>query len=104
VLESVSVAAVSHNLLSRAEELDDSAPSDLQVGVASSRKGSVGPHNPTCSNTDSDLVPKTRAIQFVGEPLWTEWRRLSDGEVRAIESDLAAVSIVLYKTIIEADL
>jgi hypothetical protein len=55
-------------------------------------------------NTDSDFVPNTRAIQFVGEPLWTERRRLSDGEVGAVESDLAAVSIVLYETIIEADL
>jgi hypothetical protein len=103
-LESVSVAAIGNNLLSRAEELDDSAPSDLQVGEASSRKGAVGPHNPTCLNTDSDFIPNTWAIQFVGEPLWTERRRLSDGEVGAVESDLAAVSIVLYETIIEADL
>jgi hypothetical protein len=104
VLESVSVAAISDDLLSRGKELNDSAPSDLQVGIASSRKGSVGPHDPTRLNGDSDLVPKTRSVQFVGEPLWTERCRLSDWEVGAIESDLAAVSIVLYETIIEADL
>jgi hypothetical protein len=104
VLESISVTAVSDDLLSRTKELDDLAPSDLQVGVASSREGSVGPHDPTGLNGDSNLIPKSWSVQFVGEPLRTERRWLSDGEVGAVESDLAAVSIVLFETIIEADL
>jgi hypothetical protein len=103
-LESVSVAAIGNNLLSRAEELDDSAPSDLQVGEAASRKRSVGPHDPARLNGDSNLIPNSRPVQFVGEPLRTERRRLSDGEVGAVESDLAAVLIVVHKPIAEADL
>jgi hypothetical protein len=104
VLESISVAAVGNNLLSRAKELDDSAPSNLQVRVASSQKGYVGPYNPTHLNGNSDLVPSSRPVQFVGEPLRAEQRWLSDGEVCAVKSDLAVVSIVVHKPIIEADL
>jgi len=62
---------------------------DLQVGPLPSSMRSICPDNPTSLDADSHLVPDSRTVVLVREPLLGEWRWFVDPKICSINSHLA---------------
>ena len=58
----------------------------------------ICPNYPTRSDTNTNFISYSRALEFVGIPSWGEGRRLLDAEIGAIDTniDIAMSSSVIF--------
>ena len=98
------VAPVCNSRLIALKHVHQIFQSNLQVAPLTTGERSIHPHNPSSLDTDTNLIPDTRAMKLLGIPLGRKRPWFLDTKVGTIHSNLAPAPIVVHKPVVPLDL